>query len=146
MSLQATFDAVATHLLKQYKRAQYSATPDAPPTLMYRTPDGLMDAIGCLIPFERYSADMEGYAFKGKGTWEQYDSNGGLNKLRMALEFTLDNPRDEKTLRLLTDLQNVHDAHEPKFWFDRLHATARTWRLNEDTLNYVYQRYVVGRR
>lgn len=133
MDLQMTFDHVVQKLLAQNKRAMIEA-PGKMPVLMYRTPDGLVDAIGSLIPEALYDPDMEGYAFKGTDTWKQYDSNGGLAKLHEALIQKGVYADDPKVLRLLTDLQHVHDGNAPEFWIDRLRAVARTWRLSTDTL------------
>lgn len=124
MSLQGVYDMVGTHLLKQRARAVHDGR------LMYRTPSGLTDPIGCLIHKHLYHTDMEGYAFKGVDTWHQYDSNGGLTKLKNALDVSGVDVDDEKTMRLITDLQRLHDDNEAEFWYDRLVAVGRTWRLH----------------
>ena len=59
MTAQEIFDTVLAHL-----RAQGVASVGDGPigclTCMYRTPSGLMCAVGCLIPDEIYTPDMEG--------------------------------------------------------------------------------------
>lgn len=129
MEPQEIFDTVAIHLLKQFKQAVHEEE-GKPRKLMYRTPAGLRDSVGCFIPEMRYHPDMEGYALKGPSTWKQWTNNDGLTKLRDALIAFGVNVDDEVTMRLLTDLQRVHDNHEPQFWYDRLVATARAWRLS----------------
>lgn len=129
MDLQETFDVVALHLLKQFTQS-VQTEEGKPRKLMYLTPDGLRDSIGCLIPASLYDSSMEGYAFKGPSTWKQWTNDDGLTKLREALKARGVMVDDENTMRLLTDLQRVHDNHEPGFWYDRLIATARAWRLS----------------
>lgn len=129
MDLSMVFNTVANHMLKQYAQSRH-AEEGQPAKLMYRTPSGLADPIGCLIPKNMYHPDMEGYAFKGPSTWKQWTNNDGLEKLRVALTRSGIDTHDEMVMRLLTDLQQVHDTHEPKFWYDRLIATARTWRFS----------------
>lgn len=136
MDLQQIFDAVAGHLIKQNKRAVYVEDANKAPKFMYKTPDGLMDAVGCLLYPGAYHPDMEGYVFKGVDTWKQHDDNGGLAKLKEALQIMGVYVDDPEVMRLLTDLQQIHDNHEPEFWMARFQATARTWRLNTHTLDY----------
>ena len=131
MDLQATFDAVAMHLIVQNKRAIHVEDENKLPKMMYVTPDGLKCAIGCLFYTNTYHPDMEGYSFKGVDTWKQHAENDGLTKMREALRMSGVYVDDEKVLRMLTDLQHVHDNHEPEFWEARLTAVARTWRVSD---------------
>lgn len=135
MDLQETFDLVVYSLVMQNKRAVV-AEEGRLPVLKYKTPDGLRDPIGWLIPDHLYSPDMEGYSFKGPDTWKQYDSNGGLAKLKAALLDKGVYADDEKVMRMLTDLQHVHDNNEPEFWPDRFRALARTWRVADFMLDH----------
>lgn len=130
MELTTIFEAVAKHLIMQNAKAMARADGQ-PIKLMYRTPEGLSDSIGCLIAPSRYDPLMEGYAFKGMSTWKQWSNDDGLKKLRAALIAQGVDVDDEPTMRLLTDLQHVHDNHEPEFWADRLRAVARTWRIGD---------------
>jgi hypothetical protein len=129
LDLQQMYDRVAKHLLKQNKKAIYVENEQKLPKMMYVTPDGLKCAVGCLFALGMYSPDMEGYAFKGVDTWKQHADNDGLVKMRDALKAGGVYVSDEMVMRLLTDLQHVHDHHEPNFWPQRLLAVARTWRL-----------------
>lgn len=144
MDLQGTFDTVVGHLMLQYKRAVHEEEGKGP-KLMYRTPSGLRDSIGCLIPDRLYKPEMEGYAFKGPSTWKQWANNDGLIHLKSALIYNGVDVENENALRMLTDLQRVHDNHEPEFWFDRLIATARTWRLSSLAVEHYAAQFQRGR-
>lgn len=144
MDMQRIFDTVASHLLKQNKRAIHVEESSGPHKLMFVTPDGLRDSIGCLIPMGLYDPRMEGYAFKGKDTFKQHTTDDGLKLLRNALEANGVYVTEEEVLRLLTDLQSVHDNHEPEFWPDRLRATARTWRLSSGVVDLIVSRREMG--
>ena len=53
MTMQEAFDTVAIHLLTQQDKSQFM---DA---CLYRSPDGLMCSIGCLIDEEDYNENLE---------------------------------------------------------------------------------------
>lgn len=52
--MQEVFNKVVRHLLTQKQKARVGTT------CMYKTPEGLKCAVGCLIPDELYSQDIEG--------------------------------------------------------------------------------------
>jgi hypothetical protein len=58
---QEVFDQVANHLLTQNKRS-VSATDNT--LCVYRSPDGLKCAAGCLIADDEYDPRMEGSNWK----------------------------------------------------------------------------------
>lgn len=58
MTNQEIFDTVAVHLLTQNKRATKA---NCSTTCQYRTSEGLKCAVGCLIPDEKYTPEMEPY-------------------------------------------------------------------------------------
>jgi len=93
MSKQEIFDKVAKHLLTQGRKATHTQ-PDANSVCMYRTPDGLKCAAGCLIPDEIYHPQMEGKRF------------GGLIREEAAVA-ALFKPED---LGLIFQLQLMHDS------------------------------------
>lgn len=128
LTMQAMLDKVVRHLLTQDAKSMHQE-PGKAPVLMLRTPAGLADAVGCLIPAAAYHPDMEGYVMKGPATWKQWSDNGGLEKLRAGLETGGVYVEDDNVMRLLTDLQAIHDNQEPELWAPRLTAVARTWRL-----------------
>lgn len=62
MEKQEIFDTVATHLLKQGRRA---VNPDIPEMCHYRGAGGTKCAVGVLIPDEAYEPMMEGRTIVG---------------------------------------------------------------------------------
>ncbi len=99
-SKQETFDTVARHLITQGvpARDQFGCR--------YKTTDGLLCAVGCLIPATEYNSTMEGQ---------------GLDHVRahspsVALHDQL----------LLMDLQLLHDTSEIDNWLPEV-----KWQLRE---------------
>lgn len=91
MEKQEIFDTVATHLLKQGRRA---VNPDIPEMCHYRGAGGTKCAVGVLIPDEVYDPMMEGRTVVG---------------LLSHPEFKI--PRWMwNNEQLLIELQNVHDV------------------------------------
>lgn len=91
MEAQEIFDTVATHLLKQGRRA---VNPDIPERCHYRGANGTACAVGVLIPDEVYDPMMEGRTVVG---------------LLSHPEFKI--PRWMwNNEQLLIELQNVHDV------------------------------------
>lgn len=83
-SKQEIFDTVVNHLHKQGKPAEVGNT------CRYRTEDGLMCAVGCLIPDDKYKPEMEGHV--------AYDI------LRILP------PEVAEHIEMLDDLQWIHDS------------------------------------
>jgi len=104
---QELFDTVATHLIKQGKRSisKYEC--------LYRGPDGMKCAIGCLIPDSDYRPYFEG---NDLGQLLEY---GKLPK-NLAEEFT-------ENEDMLADLQALHDNDEPNMWKERLAEIAELY-------------------
>lgn len=97
MNNQEAFDKVVAHLKTQKKRSTESLSLKAGDKCLYRGPNGLKCAIGCLIPDELYDNNMD---------------YGGNSSIQHALEK---NPALAKyfsgiPLLLLSDLQRAHDA------------------------------------
>lgn len=111
---QQIFDKVATHLLTQQARAS-----DAKDNCRYRQ-DGLKCAVGCLIPDDRYSADIEG------GSVNTLAARGRLDEV---LGFEVG-----KTLYLLRALQHVHDDIAVSSWKSELILLAKLFDLNTDAI------------
>lgn len=63
MTDQEIFNRVWEHLNKQREASVLETTDNA--VCAYRTPDGKMCAVGCLIPDELYHPDMEGKTVGG---------------------------------------------------------------------------------
>lgn len=113
MDKQQIFDTVATHLLDQGKPAL-----DAEGFCRYRTESGLMCAVGCLIPDEKYTPKIEGIP---------------VGNIPHALPF----PTDPELLDFLTDLQGYHDSDLRSglnLWKTAMRALARRHGLNAEVL------------
>lgn len=91
MTNQEIFDKVADHLIKQGRK---SIRENTSRYCMYRGADGTMCAVGCLIPDELYSADME-----------DLTADDLIKKFPNTKKIF--NPR---STNLLLDLQDVHDS------------------------------------
>jgi hypothetical protein len=87
MTPQEVYDTVRDHLLTQNARSMNNAV------CVYRSPNGLKCAIGCLIRDDEYFPEMEG----------EYIMNLGINRF-YDHEFLLD------------DLRELHDNHDPSEW------------------------------
>lgn len=103
MKPQETFTTVATHLLKQGKRATWMSGVCA-----YHDPNGLKCAVGCLIPDEEYDVDFD----QGWSLPEVIAASPSLQKHDRAL---------------LRQLQRIHDSHKPETWEISLREFARTY-------------------
>ena len=97
-SLQEIFQTVESHLLAQNAKSTEGGV------CRYRTSTGLMCAVGCLIPDELYSEDLEC--------------------------FSVDFPKRgyaEPKLKLTYELQRVHDDFDPEDWRAILNSIAVKW-------------------
>lgn len=112
MTNQETFDKVAAHLLTQGRKST-----DKHGNCLYRSPEGLACPVGCLFPDDEYSSKMEGRVIDEVVAEDYPESLAGLS------------------VRLLKDLQKVHDLHKPPQWREQLMAVAKEHNLNDDVLN-----------
>lgn len=106
---QVVFDTVARHLLTQKMRSQNDKR-----TCLYRGPEGLKCAAGCLIPDDKYSSTMEGKAWNILAASE-------------IVPFTNKN--------LIVKLQKIHDCLDPKNWLNELYILAAELKLNTSVLS-----------
>jgi len=114
MDTQQAFEMAVKHLRKQGCRSQQDATVNGAITCMYRIPEnGLMCAVGALIPDEVYQESFEGTAIRGLLRDEP-----SLNELFRKVN-----------LRLLEDLQEVHDKCEVEEWEESLEKLAEFYGL-----------------
>ena len=102
MTNQEMFDKVCAHLL-----TQLSTSLDDTGTCLYRGPDGKKCAIGCLIPDELYTEDLE------------------KKEIRTLLDYSIGNSELSAYLSqfnkdLLIRLQKTHDAYPPTEWYSDL--------------------------
>jgi hypothetical protein len=109
---QAIFDQVGKHLLTQNKKSERNDK------CVYRSPEGLKCAAGCLISDEEYNPAMDS---DGEGTsWESL--------IKRELIET------DKHKFIIRDLQRIHDDHYPDRWKSKLQDFAETnnlqWTLN----------------
>lgn len=94
---QSIFDRVAHHL-KTQGRPALNLTYSTVTQCMYRTPEGLSCAVGCLIEDPELAKKMDTPSGTGEGTGvESIAQKGLLPKYLMSY------------LTLLNDLQQVHD-------------------------------------
>ena len=125
MTAQEIFDKVTTHLLTQMKQSKSMIGGGA---CVYRGPDGLMCALGCLIEDSEYSQGME---MTLSALLEQnLCPKSMMNRLGIT-------PAGEEfghktyggNTYLLNQLQYVHDATKPDEWRDNLKKLAITLKL-----------------
>lgn len=111
-STQELFDTVAGHLLRQAKRSKNSRL------CLYRGPNGLKCAVGCLLTDAVYSVFLE-----------------GTNARDIAEQLNISVGRDlaDDELTLLTALQEIHDGIEIYRWPVELRAVA-----TRDSLAYPF--------
>jgi len=112
MTLQEIFTKVKAHLL-----TQNTQSVDSGSNCCYRGPDGLMCAVGCLIPDALYSPSLE----------SRVATSAALQPALRAAGL-LDEPG---ALHLLSDLQAVHDKSPASFWPDELAQVAAAHRLED---------------
>lgn len=112
---QETFDTVVAHLRKQGAKSQMEALSrrgDKYTACMYRSPDGLKCAAGCLIPDEEYSPLMEGKPVVG-----------GCNLPGITIQ------KLGYDAQLVRALQIVHDDASVDNWEDELATVAQGFKL-----------------
>jgi len=103
MTNQEAFDKMVAHLRKQGRKSEHRGA------CRYRTKDGLMCAVGCLLTDEEYKRGMEGM---------------GVEHMQHRYEVLqdLDPP-------FLAEMQDTHDAYDPTDWEARFASTAVTYGL-----------------
>ena len=104
MTNQEAFDKMVAHLRKQGKPAR-----DVNGVCRYRTKDGLMCAVGCLLTDDEYKRGMEGMCVDAL-----LPAYGVLQDL--------DPP-------FLAKMQDTHDAWDPSHWEARFADTAARYGL-----------------
>ncbi len=109
MTNQELFDRVATHLLTQGKRSVVREGCEE--ECRYRDLDGLKCAIGCLIPDDMYSENLEG-------------KNPGNIEVIKATGISYDQ------VSLAKRLQAIHDSYQPKYWRTELREIAAAWGIS----------------
>lgn len=115
-STQETFDHVCGHLIEQNESATDTSQGDNP--CKYRW-QGLACAAGCLIADEHYSDEIEGDSVA------TYVAAKGVD---LAL---IKSGLAKSDLRLVKELQTVHDYSNPPEWPGELRGIARRFKLDE---------------
>lgn len=131
LSNQEIFDRVSSHLLTQGKPALRDGE------CVYRTPEGLRCAIGCLIPDALYAVELEGIAVRQTRDVEalpHYTHKEDAFRLAMVLLASGIDLRQEKTFSLCAGLQYVHDNRGPELWRECLQYLAQVHGLSADVL------------
>lgn len=105
---QAVFEKAVVHLLTQNQKSVHDVD-----TCMYRSPDGLMCAVGIFIPDDVYDQKLE-----------RMSVNAVLERFGISEETGR-----VKTL-ILTQLQSLHDRNDPSLWFEGAELIARRWGLD----------------
>lgn len=101
------FEVVSKHLLTQNKRAMITLRGYT--NCAYRANDGTKCAIGCLIPDEKYSLDLENH-----NVWDD-------RVVQVLVECGVDNlAMYSSTWKLLKQLQWLHDNVRPVEWSEQL--------------------------
>ena len=114
-TVQEVFDQVAEHLLAQNKQSE--GVHNNGLTCMYRSPDGLKCAAGCLIGDDEYSSEWE------RRNWGCVSKACGVTK----------------HIDLISSLQSIHDECEPSEWLVRLKELASSKELNTKVLENIPQ-------
>lgn len=111
MKKRQVFKQVAQHLLDQNKRAEYFGRVDEDDCCRYHMDGGIKCAVGCLISDEHYDETLEGRDIEDM-------------RVRKAVELSLGQRITAKDLRLLNDLQILHDYQPVDGWHRMLDEMA----------------------
>lgn len=106
-NLEEIYATVRQHLLAQGRRSE-RIFKDGSATCLYRHPSGDRCAIGCLIPDDAYSADIENAAID-------------CTTVQDCLPFRV----NDDVLAFLDDLQVLHDYEDVEHWAGELERRAR---------------------
>lgn len=113
MTLQEIFTISATHLLKQRERSEHDTGMCA-----YRGQNGLMCAVGVLIPDSCYSPHLEGLPATDPEVMGALVSAGVIDSTTPCAQ-----------LSLLSELQVIHDNFGPETWESHLQDLANAYGL-----------------
>lgn len=113
MSMQQIFDKVYVHLLTQKKKSKVGKD------CAYRGKDGLMCALGCLIPDKYYQPELN------------TKSTSDLNVRQMLVKSKLipSGTRTSENFLLMQELQIVHDVYYARSWKYHLKEVATRFGL-----------------
>lgn len=117
LSLQETFDKMAAGLLAQGDRSWAMLIDAAGPVQMcaYRGAHGHKCAAGHLIADEHYQPSLEMLGANSLAVWQALVASGV--------------PGTDEALRMILEVQHMHDRIHPSWWPTRLAAIAHTFGL-----------------
>lgn len=126
MNQQQVFDKSAAHMMKQFAQSKLTDPqrviddPSYKGSCSYYGDDGMKDGIGCLISDENYSPNLEGY----------YASSVRVIKALFASGVAV----HKADMRMITELQRIHDYKQPTSWFQQLQRLAHEFKLDDTML------------
>ncbi len=128
LNIQEIFDTVTTHLLTQRAKSAVPNTDgekygESKLTCLYRHPDGLTCAVGCLIKDEFYETRLEGLRTTSDDVLRSLTDSG--------VDVDSDNVRS-----LLRELQGVHDDEPVEEWDLQLSRLQSYFQLDEPKMLY----------
>lgn len=100
MTKQEIFNKVYAHLVKQGRRSMYYLPSKGEEGCAYRGQDGAMCAVGCLIPDEFYTPEIE----------NEIVSSWIVSEVLAKAGVTNGHGYDRDKFNLLCELQNAHDT------------------------------------
>jgi hypothetical protein len=122
MDKQAIYSKVRNHLLTQNEKSEELGS------CLYRSTNEegkpLMCAIGCLIPDNLYTEQMEGHGIPSESFIEDIFSEASpVSEVQQWVKLLRIN--EESDWELLRDLQYIHDNYEPDTWERSLDKLAK---------------------
>jgi hypothetical protein len=106
---QQIFDQVSKHLLTQMRQAKVVWSGLVCRYKIVRDGQTLRCAVGCLIPDELYSNELEGWSVPPVAFYDQENPIPNLLKV-CNIDTT------PEILSLLRKLQHIHDKNTPETW------------------------------
>lgn len=113
---QEVFDKVCEHLVKQGVKSRRFINEDS--VCAYRGENGLMCAVGCLIPDELYNVNFEGFT-----PFHINRNHCGVFNTIFGETLT------KEDFDFLRELQHVHDEYAVAFWGIKLKEVAERFSL-----------------
>ena len=104
---QILFDTIAGHLLNQNAKSEND-------TCQYRSSDGKMCAIGCLIDDKNYNGGLEGH---------------GLTYITLSVTRSIGFTLSAKQFKMLGNFQEIHDRYDVEDWETEIEQLAKEFNL-----------------
>ncbi len=116
LTRQEIFSKGKNHLITQNQKSV-----DEDEGCCYRGLNGLQCLVGCFIPDDKYSSDLEGYSVVN-----------GTKTLNHKLIKALEGIVDVTDFHFLNELQKIHDYNRVSEWKDELKKFAFKYDLSYD--------------